>query len=448
MAAHDITHTLSRYLDRHLVLPLIDHLMEHENVFKLADLQSAKLELLSKTYMADLEKELFTEMNPGKQPPQEMEKRREEIMGRYQKIQEDLAPIIDLFENENVVAEISKNSNRPEALRDSLAPYGFKEEMIDTLETCSKFYFQIGQYEEAATFLYNFRVLSTDADKNFSALWGKLAAEILSEKWAEAEEDLSLLIEYIDGRNNLDALQQLQQRAWLLHWSLFVYFNRPDGAEKLIELFLTKPDYSNALQTVCPHLLRYVTALVLVHQRQRFDSFKALMPLVRQVAGSTSDPIVKLYLCINEEFDFETAHTYLKDIQELAEIDWFLDSIREELLESARRFIFETYCTVHASVSIKMVAERLGMTEDKAELWIVNLIRNAKMEAKIDTAEGMVVMLSQVPSIYQQVLDKTKNLGYRTRLINDHLEKRTKNARRQAKMAAATGDGKDASTRQ
>ena len=24
----------------------------------------------------------------------------------------------------------------------------FKEEMIDTLETCSKFYFQIGQYEE------------------------------------------------------------------------------------------------------------------------------------------------------------------------------------------------------------------------------------------------------------------------------------------------------------
>jgi translation initiation factor 3 subunit E len=34
-----------------------------------------------------------------------------------------------------------------------------------------------------------------------------------------------------------------------------------------------------------------------------------------------------------------------------------------------------------------MVAERLGMTADKAEEWIVNLIRNAKMEAKIDTAE-------------------------------------------------------------
>jgi hypothetical protein len=41
-----------------------------QNVFKLADLQNAKLELLSKTFMADLEKELYEEMNPGKQIPQ------------------------------------------------------------------------------------------------------------------------------------------------------------------------------------------------------------------------------------------------------------------------------------------------------------------------------------------------------------------------------------------
>jgi hypothetical protein len=60
-----------------------------------------------------------------------------------------------------------------------------------------------------------------------------------------------------------------------------------------------------------------VTALVLVHQRQRFDSFKALMPLVRQVAGSTTDPIVKLYLCVNENFDFETAHNHLAGIKEV-----------------------------------------------------------------------------------------------------------------------------------
>ena len=33
------------------------------------------------------------------------------------------------------------------------------------------------------------------------------------------------------------ALEQLQQRSWLLHWSLFVYFNHANGREELISLF-------------------------------------------------------------------------------------------------------------------------------------------------------------------------------------------------------------------
>ena len=91
--------------------------------------------------------------------------------------------------------------------------------MKDTLYKAAKFYFDIGQYAEvwarrcnpcpiahcacfhqAAQFLYNFRVLSDDADLNFSALWGKLAAEILNSQWESAMEDMNLLLEYIDGK--------------------------------------------------------------------------------------------------------------------------------------------------------------------------------------------------------------------------------------------------------
>lgn len=32
-----------------------------------------------------------------------------------------------------------------------------------------------------------------------------------------------------------------------------------------------------------------------------------------------------------------------------------------------------------------MLAEKLNMTPDKAEEWIVNLIRNARLDAKIDS---------------------------------------------------------------
>ncbi len=52
---------------------------------------------------------------------------------------------------------------------------------------------------------------------------------------------------------------------------------------------------------------------------------------------------------------------------------------------------------MHARVyAHSMLAEKLNMTPDKAEEWIVNLIRNARLDAKIDSKEGHVVMATQV----------------------------------------------------
>ena len=43
------------------------------------------------------------------------------------------------------------------------------------------------------------------------------------------------------------------------------------------------------------------------------------------------------------------------------------------------------------------------MGEDEAERWIVNLIRNAQLDAKIDSARGHVIMGSQFPSVYVEL---------------------------------------------
>jgi len=50
-----------------------------------------------------------------------------------------------------------------------------------------------------------------------------------------------------------------------------------------------------------------------------------------------------------------------------------------------------------------MLSEKLNMDQEAAERWIVNLIRNAKLDAKIDSAANHVIMGTQYPSIYQQV---------------------------------------------
>lgn len=71
-----------------------------------------------------------------------------------------------------------------------------------------------------------------------------------------------------------------------------------------------------------------------------------------------------------------------------------------------------------------MLAEKLNMTPKDAEKWIVNLIRQAKLDAKIDSKEGHVVMGTQAVSPYQQLIDKTKNLSFRTQMLAMNAEKK------------------------
>lgn len=37
----------------------------------------------------------------------------------------------------------------------------------------------------------------------------------------------------------------------------------------MIDLFLGKPEYANTIQTVCPHILRYLTAAVITTEKKR-----------------------------------------------------------------------------------------------------------------------------------------------------------------------------------
>jgi hypothetical protein len=54
------------------------------------------------------------------------------------------------------------------------------------------------------------------------------------------------------------------------------------------------------------------------------------------------------------------------------------------------------------------LSTRLGLNQDEGEKWIVNLIRDTRVDAKIDYKEGTVIMNHPPQSVYQQVIEKTK----------------------------------------
>ena len=94
-----------------------------------------------------------------------------------------------------------------------------------------------------------------------------------------------VLTNHLVFQSTLSPLEQLNQRAWLIHWGLFVFFNHPKGRDALIDMVM-QPLYLNAVQTVCPHILRYLATAVIINKKRR-SVLKELIKVVQQV-GSVS----------------------------------------------------------------------------------------------------------------------------------------------------------------
>jgi len=303
--------------------------------------------------------------------------------------------------------------------------YDFNVDSMESVYNFAKSQYECGNYLAATEYLYLYRLLVPSTDKNYlNGMWGKLASEILMQNWDAALDDFNRLKEFIDSNPFGSAtLVALQQRTWLIHWSLFVFFNHAKGPDLLIDMFLFQQQYLNAIQTICPHILRYLTTTVITN-KQRPSVMKELVKVIQQESYQYRDPITEFVECLYVNFDFDGAQQKLRECREVLSSDFFLVSCLDSFIENARLVIFETFCCIHQCLSIDMLAEKLNMAPDHAEKWIVNLIRNARLDAKIDSQLGHVVMGTKKLSPYQQLIEKTKVLSFRASLLVTNVEKK------------------------
>jgi len=490
--AYDLTQTLAKCLDKHMVLPLLDFLQE-KKLYDTSDLLRAKIDLASRTKMVDFSAGEYKALH-GKEPDN-IEESKAKVYAELQEAQTAVGNLLAILNDENHLAD--------QLAKDGLftfdhlsSDHGVTRENIDALYTYARLNFECGRYRDAADYLYYYRLLSRntpdDVEKSFQALWGKLASEILMVNGDAAYADLMALKEAIDSRIHVQPYLQLQQRAWLVTWSLFVFFNIPDGRVKMIEFMMGDLKLLNAIQASCPHLLRYLTTAVVINRKSlRSTSFsknilKDLSRTLMTERSNYSDPIIEFLLAVYNEFNFERAHQQLSKCEELLQNDFFLGYSTEEFMEQARLLLFEAYTKIHKSIEIGTLAkvldlasphvfpsaeykerkqlqesyanevaaaqaqglpvppqpaalsqplptpQELGVSvESIVEGKLAELIRLCRVDAKIDAKNQQIRIQADPPSVYQQLLDKTKSIAYRaTQLV--HVVDKKMAARNQA----------------
>merc|ERR1712179_379192 len=377
--------------------------------------------------MVDFAMDVFRQLYHDKEVPKELRDKRVTVVSELKSLQSAVVPITTILEDPHVTEQIQNSRDGRQLFETLQKDHKFKPEYLDVLYNFAKFQYECGNYSGAAEYLYFHRVLAPPSDKNFmNALWGKLAAEILMQNWDTALEDLNRLKTFIDESTFGSNLQTLQQRTWLIHWSLFVFFNHPKGRDLIIDLFLYQKPYLNAIQTTCPWILRYLATAVITNKSSRRNVMKDLIKVIQEESYTYQDPITSFIEDLYVNFDFDGAQQKLRDCETVLVNDFFLVACLDDFVENSRMMIFETFCRIHQCISISMLADKLSMSPEDAEKWIVNLIRNAKLDAKIDSKQGTVVMGIDTNSPYQQLIEKTKALSFRSQMLQMNIEKKKK----------------------
>lgn len=295
--------------------------------------------------------------------------------------------------------------------------------MVDALYDFGNFQYSCGNYAAASELLYQFRVLSTNDEKVSAATWGKLASDILTTNWESAMEEVQKVKDQIDTKLFANPLAQLTHRGWLIHWALFPFFNYEPARDIICDLFFSAP-FINTIQTSCPWILRYLTAAVITNRSRTRNTgqypkqLKDIIRIVKQENYEYSDPVTDFIKALYIDFDFEEAQKKLIEAEEVLRSDFFLVAASDSFVEAARHLISESYCKIHQRIDIKDLSTRLGLDQDEGEKWIVNLIRDTRVDAKIDYKEGTVVMNHPPSSVYQQVIERTKGGFFRTQVLS------------------------------
>ena len=145
MASWELTTKLGPYLDRHLVIPLMEFLTV-KGIYDDTDLLRGKLDLLANTNMVDYTMEVHKTLYPDQEVPQKLAEKRLKVVEEFKSLQAATDPILKIFADPEVTKQIQNSRDSKQLLEYLPKNHNFKEEMIDTCYNFAKCLFECGNY--------------------------------------------------------------------------------------------------------------------------------------------------------------------------------------------------------------------------------------------------------------------------------------------------------------
>jgi translation initiation factor 3 subunit E len=105
MAEHDLTARMAGQMDCHLVFPLLEFLQERA-LYANKEILEAKLRLLSGTNMVDYAMDIHKSLHDTDEVPDDMVRRRTDVVSRLRALDEATAPIVSFLQNQQLVQEL------------------------------------------------------------------------------------------------------------------------------------------------------------------------------------------------------------------------------------------------------------------------------------------------------------------------------------------------------
>jgi translation initiation factor 3 subunit E len=408
---YDLSPKIGAHVDSHLFLSIL-RFIEDQGLYEEKEILRGQLAVLKRSNMTDAAKDIARHL--GEEDLESFDKLASEIRPKY----EEHKKFVEHLGSDVLTQEVCKRLEVAQKLQleDLKRKYEISEELVGKLYSYAKFLYECGQYSASGMLLHHYRQFHPDeiSKSIISSAWGSLASDIALESWSNAAQMLAHLQQIVGLDKGMSAQEVLNQRVWLAHWALFVFFRNPDMAETYTEFLVQNSRLLEAMTEATPYLLRYFVAGALL---MRYRRKKDVVAVLEANTGRYDDPITKFFRALKLDFDFEEAGKQLRVCRSILENDYFLSMWSVKLMENARLLFFETYAKMHEKLCLPVLSEILFLEDAQPSdplKWVFNAIKVCQIDAKIDAEEGTISITPSTVNPYQRIMERTKAFVGRT----------------------------------